>query len=103
MRQCEYVGGVELGERNVSIDNIDLLAEVLVFIGFPYNVRLDGRATGNGSTRHREFAITSGEMSLVEFTYYLDRWAAAGFIDHLNKVSFKPAAAHKQNAKAAPI
>ena len=37
----------------------------------PYNVVIDGHATGNGSIRHREFAMASGEMSSPEFTDFL--------------------------------
>ncbi len=37
----------------------------------PYNVVIDGHATGNGSVRHREFAMASGEMSSNEFTSFL--------------------------------
>ena len=37
----------------------------------PYNVVIDGHATGNGAIRHREFAMASGEMSSVEFTDFL--------------------------------
>jgi ParB-like nuclease domain len=35
----------------------------LVITDPPYNVVIDGHATGNGSTHHREFAMASGEMS----------------------------------------
>ena len=38
-----------------------------VFTDPPFNVRIDGHATGNGTIRHREFAMASGEMSEVEF------------------------------------
>ena len=37
----------------------------------PYNVRIDGHATGNGAIRHREFAMASGEMSEAEFVAFL--------------------------------
>jgi len=43
-----------------------------VFSDPPYNVRIDGHATGNGATRHREFAMASGEMSEVEFASFLN-------------------------------
>ena len=42
-----------------------------VFTDPPYNVRIDGHATGNGTTHHREFAMASGEMSPQEFTGFL--------------------------------
>jgi hypothetical protein len=37
----------------------------------PYNVRIDGHVSGKGRTRHREFAMASGEMSEAEFTDFL--------------------------------
>lgn len=37
----------------------------------PFNVAIDGHATGNGSIRHREFAMASGEMTTQEFTSFL--------------------------------
>ena len=43
-----------------------------VFTDPPYNVRIDGHATGNGATRHREFAMASGEMSDAEFDSFLN-------------------------------
>jgi hypothetical protein len=39
----------------------------LVFTDPPYNVRIDGHASGLGSTKHREFAMASGEMKRSEF------------------------------------
>jgi DNA modification methylase len=38
----------------------------------PYNVRVDGHATGNGAIHHREFAMASGEMSEAEFVSFLN-------------------------------
>ncbi len=43
----------------------------LVFTDPPYNVRIDGNATGLGKVRHREFDMASGEMSKAEFTAFL--------------------------------
>ena len=37
----------------------------------PYNVRIDGHASGLGKTRHREFAMAAGEMSEEQFTAFL--------------------------------
>lgn len=37
----------------------------------PYNVPIDGHAVGLGKTKHREFAMASGEMSREEFTRFL--------------------------------
>jgi DNA modification methylase len=42
-----------------------------VFVDPPYNVPIDGHATGNGSVRHREFQMASGEMSEAEFVAFL--------------------------------
>ncbi len=43
----------------------------LVFVDPPYNVRIQGHASGNGAVKHREFAFASGEMSEQEFTDFL--------------------------------
>ena len=43
-------------------------------VGFtdpPYNVKIDGHASGLGNTHHREFAMASGEMNEAEFTSFL--------------------------------
>jgi hypothetical protein len=45
----------------------------LVFTDPPFNVRIDGHATGNGKIRHREFAMAAGEMTSGEFTDFLSR------------------------------
>jgi DNA modification methylase len=45
----------------------------LVITDPPYNVVIDGHATGNGAVHHREFAMASGEMSSGEFTEFLRR------------------------------
>jgi DNA modification methylase len=37
----------------------------------PYNVEIDGNATGKGRIRHREFSMASGEMSHAEFVDFL--------------------------------
>ncbi len=42
-----------------------------VFTDPPFNVKIDGHATGNGTIRHREFAMASGEMSDAEFFAFL--------------------------------
>jgi DNA modification methylase len=43
----------------------------MVFTDPPYNVRIDGHVGNSGATRHREFAMASGEMSVAEFTAFL--------------------------------
>lgn len=45
----------------------------MVFVDPPYNVPIDGHASGLGATRHREFLMASGEMDEVEFTSFLMR------------------------------
>jgi DNA modification methylase len=44
----------------------------VVFTDPPYNVRIDGHATGNGRIQYREFAVASGEMDSREFTEFLE-------------------------------
>ena len=44
----------------------------MVFTDPPYNVRIDGHATGNGAIHHREFAMASGEMSDAEYISFLE-------------------------------
>ena len=43
----------------------------MVFTDPPYNVRIDGNATGSGTTHHREFVMASGEMSEQQFVRFL--------------------------------
>jgi DNA modification methylase len=43
-----------------------------IFTDPPFNVKIDGHATGNGKIRHREFAMASGEMNEVEFQSFLN-------------------------------
>lgn len=71
----------QLGKHRVLCGNSLVAAEYdrllngekadVVVTDAPYNVPIDGHATGNGSVRHREFAMASGEMSSVEFTDFL--------------------------------
>jgi DNA modification methylase len=44
----------------------------LIFTDPPYNVKIDGHATGLGVTHHREFAMASGEMSSDQFEDFLN-------------------------------
>jgi DNA modification methylase len=37
----------------------------------PFNVKIEGHATGNGSIHHREFSMASGEMSEAEYVSFL--------------------------------
>jgi DNA modification methylase len=43
----------------------------MVFTDPPYNVKIDGHVGGSGKIKHREFAMASGEMTVVEFTDFL--------------------------------
>lgn len=43
----------------------------VVFTDPPFNVPIDGHATGNGRIHHREFAMAVGEMSCQQFTNFL--------------------------------
>jgi DNA modification methylase len=45
----------------------------VVFTDPPYNVPVDGHASGHGAIHHREFAMAAGEMSDVEFVSFLSR------------------------------
>lgn len=43
----------------------------VVFTDPPYNVPIDGHASGLGTVQHREFAMASGEMSSEQFAAFL--------------------------------
>ena len=43
----------------------------MLFADPPFNVKIDGFATGFGKTHHREFLMAAGEMSDEEFTTFL--------------------------------
>jgi DNA modification methylase len=43
----------------------------LIFVDPPYNVPIQGHATGSGAVHHREFLMASGEISASEFTTFL--------------------------------
>lgn len=47
------------------------LAEMMVSDP-PFNVPIDGHATGRGKVRHREFPMASGEMSAAQFAAFLE-------------------------------
>lgn len=48
----------------------------VVFSDPPYNVKIDGHATGKGKVRHREFAMAAGELASDRFTDFL--WTTFG-------------------------
>lgn len=43
----------------------------MVFTDPPYNVKIDGHASGLGAIRHRDFAMACGEMDEGQFTKFL--------------------------------
>jgi len=45
----------------------------LVFTDPPYNVPIEGHASGLGTIHHRPFPMASGEMNEAEFTAFLDQ------------------------------
>ena len=45
----------------------------MVFTDPPYNVPIDGHATGLGGIHHRSFAMAAGEMSQPAFAMFLER------------------------------
>ena len=62
------------GSALVSDDLAALMAGAkakMAFADAPYNCPVDGHVTGLGKSKHREFAMASGEMSKDEFTDFL--------------------------------
>ncbi|HYL33443.1 MAG TPA: site-specific DNA-methyltransferase [Stellaceae bacterium] len=43
----------------------------LIFTDPPFNVPIDGHASGNGQIHHREFAMAAGEMTAAQYTEFL--------------------------------
>src|SRR5262249_29156908 len=43
----------------------------MVFTDPPYNVAIDGHASGLGAAKHADFAMACGELSSAEFTAFL--------------------------------
>jgi DNA modification methylase len=61
-----------------------------VFTDPPYNVEIDGHASGLGAIHHRPFPMASGEMDKTEFTAFLGRalrnlaaFSAAGSLHYI--------------------
>jgi hypothetical protein len=46
----------------------------MIFTDPPYNVRVSGHVGGRGRTKHREFAVASGELSSSEFVSFLTQF-----------------------------
>jgi len=62
----------------------------MVFTDPPYNVPIEGHASGLGAIHHRPFPMASGEMDQAEFTAFLDHacrnltaFSAAGSLHYL--------------------
>ncbi|WP_246227811.1 DNA modification methylase [Roseobacter ponti] len=53
----------------------------MVFTDPPYNVPVDGHVGNSGKTQHREFAMAVGEMSVSQFTGFLEA-APCNLADH---------------------
>lgn len=52
---------------------LDRARAQMVFTDPPYNVPIDGHVSGLGRTKHREFAMATGEMTETEFAGFLER------------------------------
>jgi DNA methylase len=62
------------GNARDPADFVTLMAEkraAMVFADPPYNVKIDGHASGLGAIHHRPFPMASGEMDAAEFTDFL--------------------------------
>jgi DNA modification methylase len=61
--------------NSLNADSYSALMEsrraAMVFTDPPFNVKIDGHATGLGTIRHRNFQMASGEMTDAEFTDFL--------------------------------
>jgi DNA modification methylase len=70
--------------NSLVLENYDLLLDGakadLVITDPPYNVVIDGHVSGLGRTRHREFAMASGEMTDGEFTEFLGKVMALAML-----------------------
>jgi DNA modification methylase len=74
--------------NSLILENYDRLMDGaradLVITDPPYNVVIDGHASGLGRTRHREFQMASGEMTAGEFAEFLGKAMA------LSRLSSQP-------------
>jgi DNA modification methylase len=62
------------GDARSREDVMRLMGDQRADAGFtdpPYNVRVNGHVGGKGKTRHREFAVASGELTSDEFAAFL--------------------------------
>jgi DNA modification methylase len=68
-------------DGRVVNDLMDGAAARMVFTDPPYNVPIDGHVGNSGKTQHREFAMAAGEMSVGQFTAFLEA-AFRNLADH---------------------
>ena len=64
----------------------------MVFIDPPYNVAIDGNVSGLGTTRHREFAMASGEMSKERIPAIFDERVLA--VGEVQRSALSPLCVH---------
>jgi DNA modification methylase len=75
------------GNALEPVDYAKLMAgkkAALVFADPPYNVRIDGHATGLGKTHHADFEMASGEMTSAQFARFLRRCLGAATSNCIN-------------------
>jgi hypothetical protein len=65
---CGDARDPDMFDRVMGAERVDL-----IFTDPPYNVPIDGHATGLGRIRNREFAMGAGEMSVAAFTRFPQR------------------------------
>jgi DNA modification methylase len=58
-------------DSNAYLTLLEAEKAAAVFTDPPYNVKIDGHVSGNGTITHREFAMASGEMTEEEFAKFL--------------------------------
>jgi len=64
------VGDVRLGDSFIHLMQGE--SADMAFLDPPYNVKINGHVGGRGRTKHREFAVASGEMTPDQFTRFLE-------------------------------
>lgn len=65
---CGDARDARLYQRLLDLERADM-----IFTDPPYNVRISGHVGGRGRTKHREFAVASGEMSSPQFQAFLEQ------------------------------
>jgi hypothetical protein len=61
----------DAGDHDVAVGLMGGEHAAMAFTDPPYNVPIDGHASGLGAIRHRPFPMASGEMDAAEFTAFL--------------------------------